>query len=95
MVQNESFVLTAILEFWCFFVFIEVALGVDNGVCLFEMVGTFFADSIGVMGESSDAGIDGTSLSFGDKLENSLIFVHVNNKIKYPSFGFIVLHKLI
>ena len=69
--------LTAILKFWCFLVFIEVALRVDNSVSLLEMVWTFFADPISVMREGSNSSIGGTGLSFCYKFEDSLVF-HLN-----------------
>ena len=46
---------------------VEVALGIDDGVFLVEVVRTFPTDSVGVMREGSNAGIGGTSLSLRDE----------------------------
>ena len=59
--------LAAILKPWGLFVPVEVALGIDDGVFLAEVVRTFLADSVGVMREGPDAGIGGTGLSLCDK----------------------------
>lgn len=74
--------LTPVLEFWGQFVAVEVALGVDDGVLLVEVVGTFLADAVGVVREGPDAGGGGAALSLCDKAKQAGLVHAAANKIK-------------
>lgn len=59
--------LAPVLKSWGQFVAVEVALRIDDGVFLVEVVRTFLTDSVGVMREGPNAGIGGTGLSLRDE----------------------------
>ena len=56
--------LTSVLKSWRLLVPVQVALRIDDGVFLVEVVRTFLTDSIGVLWEGSNTSISGTCLSF-------------------------------
>ena len=56
--------LTSVLKSWRLLVPVQVALRIDDGVFLVEVVRTFLTDSIGVLREGSNTSISRTCLSF-------------------------------
>ena len=56
--------LTSVLKSWRLLMPVQVALRIDDGVFLVEVVRTFLTDSIGVLREGSNTSISRTRLSF-------------------------------
>lgn len=60
-------------------------MGIDDWMLTFEMLGTVFAESIGLMWEGSDADIWKVRLAEVDKMKNSSL-LHEVNLIKLNTF---------
>lgn len=80
--EHKGLLLTMILELWRLFVAIIVSIGRDDGVSLLEMIGTFFADSIGLLRKGSDACSGVFILCFVGEFKNALVLHVLGNKIK-------------
>lgn len=55
--ELDRLLLTVVLEFGGILMSVKVAIGIDDGMFLLEVVRAFLADSVGLMGEGSDASI--------------------------------------